>query len=71
MKGLQFPIALATAFVLFYTFSPHWGLADVWVLLLFSLSPLVVIWLALHILKYGQPTEKTWEDGFRYEDKDV
>lgn len=71
MKDLKIPIVLATAFLLFYTISAHAGMSFFWVMLMFSLSPLVVIWLAVHILKYGEPTTKTWEEGFRYEDKDV
>lgn len=40
---------------------------DRWVSLLFAFSPVVVIWMAIKILKTERDSEKTWEEGFRYD----
>ncbi|TAF68117.1 MAG: hypothetical protein EAZ55_00785 [Cytophagales bacterium] len=54
--------------MLIYVFSVH---IFSWVnlaLLMFSLSPIVLVWLAVRILKDGEASTKTFSDGFWYDD---
>lgn len=40
---------------------------DRWVSMLFALSPIVVICMAIKVLKTERDSEKTWEEGYRYD----
>jgi hypothetical protein len=67
MKKIKWPIVIVTTFAFFYQFTPHVGLPDDVILVLFMISPLAVIWMAYQILKNGKPAERTFDEYF-YED---
>ena len=71
MKPIRPIIIFASLYLLFYTISPYIGVPDDAIILMFTLSPLLVIWMVIGVLKYGEPSTKTWEEGHWYEDKDV
>ena len=66
-KGIAFPIAFATSYLFIYCFLLSFNLNIPLALLLFSFSPVVIIWMVVRILKDGTPSEKTFDEYF-YED---
>jgi hypothetical protein len=68
MKRLQIPILLATLLLIFYASIPGLGVTLNLMFFLFSLSPLIVIGLVIWVLKKGVPSDRTWEEGYFYED---
>jgi len=67
MKNIQFPVIAVTIFAVIYNVLPFFEVGDCLIMLLFSISPIAVIWMAYRILKYGTPSKHTWEEKF-YED---
>jgi hypothetical protein len=67
MQRIQIPLFLGTLFMLVYNFSPYMGFSDNVIVSMFLLSPLVVIWMVVRILKDGKPSTKTFTEHF-YED---
>ena len=67
MQRIHFPVFLATLFVLVYNMSPYMGFSDNAITAMFLLSPLVVIWMVIRVLKDGQPSTQTFTEHF-YED---
>ncbi len=53
MNKSGFAIMIGTSFLIVYLFLETVDAAFKWMLLLFSLSPIVIIWMAVQILKYG------------------
>ena len=69
MKKPVIVITVATLFVILYHASPYIGIPDEVILAMFILSPIVVIYMAYVILKYGKPSQHTFEERF-YDDYD-
>ena len=69
MKKTVIVITLATLYVLLFHSSPLIGIPDEFIIAMFILSPIVVIYMAYVILKYGKPSGHTFEERF-YEDYD-
>ena len=69
MKKTVIVITLATLYVLMFHSSPLMGIPDEFIIAMFILSPIVVIYMAYVILKYGKPSGHTFEERF-YEDYD-
>jgi hypothetical protein len=71
MKKYQIAILLATVYLLVYVLLFDAGATERVIGALFSLSPLVVIWMVVQVLKHGHYTGKELEDGeeFGYEDR--
>jgi hypothetical protein len=69
MKKTGIVITLATLYVLLYHSSPIIGLPDEFIIGMFILSPIVVICMVYVVLKYGKPSDHTFEERF-YEDYD-
>ena len=67
MKKPVVVISLATVFMLVYNLSPFIGVPDEAIIAMFILSPLVLIYMAYVILRYGKPSKYTFEDRF-YDD---
>lgn len=67
MKRIHFPIFLATLYVVIYQLSPYMGFTENAIISMFVLSPVVVIWMVVRVLKDGEPSTKTFTDHF-YED---
>lgn len=70
MKPIRLPIIVATVFLFWHSICPFIGVPDSIIALQFMLSPLVVIWLVIGVLKYGEPSQKKFSDQF-YEDRNV
>ncbi len=71
MKNLRIPVILATIYVLVYSISPDLGFPVELIVLMFTFSPIVVIWLAIYILRHGKESEKKWDDGHWYDDFNI
>ena len=69
MKRPAVIIFLATLYLLFFHASPHLNVPNWVIIALFILSPIIVIYLAYVILKYGKPSKYTFEERF-YDDFD-
>lgn len=69
MKKTVIVITLATLYVLLFHSSPLMGIPDEFIIAMFILSPIVVIYMAYVILKYGKPSGHTFDERF-YEDYD-
>ena len=67
MKNVQFPILFATFYLVLYVACLEiLGMTSV-VLILFGLSPVVIVWMVIRVLKDGVPSGKTFTDHF-YDD---
>lgn len=66
MKKEILYVLYATAYLAVYLVFFFLGF-DRWVSGLFAFSPVVVIWMAIKILKAERDSEKTWEEGYRYD----
>lgn len=69
MKKPAVVITLATLYVLLFHSSPLMGIPDEFIIAMFILSPIVVIYMAYVILKYGKASGHTFEERF-YDDFD-
>lgn len=69
MKKPAIVITIATLYLLFFKASPYIGIPDGAIIGMFILSPLIVIYMAYVILKYGKPSKHTFEERF-YDDYD-
>ena len=69
MKRTVIVITLATLYLLLFRSSPLMGIPDELIIAMFILSPIVVIYMAYVILKYGKPSGHTFEERF-YDDVD-
>jgi len=67
MEKIKWPILLATGYLLLYTATAQLEAAIQWTILLFSLSPLPVIWMVWRVLRDGTPSNFTFKERF-YED---
>jgi membrane protein implicated in regulation of membrane protease activity len=67
MEKIKTPILLATLYLLIYTLVSFIPGLPALAVLLFSLSPIVVIWMVYRVLKDGEPSQYTFEEVF-YED---
>lgn len=69
MKNIKYPILLVTAYLIFYTISPQIGIPERLTIAMFLVSPFLVIGLVLWVLIKGEASDKTWSEGYFYEDK--
>ncbi len=69
MKKPAVIITLATLYLIFFKLSPYIGASDEAIIAMFILSPVIVIYMAYVILKYGKPSGHTFEERF-YDDFD-
>ena len=69
MKKPVIIISLATLFMLIYNAAPYIGIPDEIIIAMFILSPLVIIYMAYVIMKFGKPSKHTFEEKF-YDDVD-
>lgn len=70
MKKIKTTISLATIFLVLYIISHHLSVPLAVPMILFCMSPFVMIWMVLSILKDGIPSDKKFSDGYFYEDYD-
>lgn len=68
MKGTKFPILFTTGYLLVYTVLSRVGISDVYVSAMYLMSPFFVIWMVYCVLRYGEESEKKFDDGHWYED---
>lgn len=68
-KKVPVVITLVTMFAVFYHMSPFTGIPDRAIIIMFILSPFLVLYMAYVILKYGTPSKYTFDERF-YEDKE-
>lgn len=63
-------IWVTSVILIIYSFLIAVDLAPSLVLLIFAISPFLVIWMVVTVLKDQQPIRKTFEDYF-YQDEDI
>lgn len=69
MEKIKKPIALTTIYLFVYAFTCHFSSTTQIAILLFSLSPLPIIWMVLRVLKDGEASKLEFTERF-YEDED-
>ncbi|HKK39532.1 MAG TPA: hypothetical protein VJ949_08945 [Cryomorphaceae bacterium] len=71
MKNETIAIAGVSLVLLLYTIFASTGILLNWVALIFSLSPVLIIWMVWVVLKYGEYNGEELEDGqeFGYVDR--
>lgn len=69
MKKPAIVIAFATLYVLLFHSSPFIGIPDELIIAMFILSPFIVVYMVYVVLKYGKPSDHTFDERF-YEDDD-
>jgi hypothetical protein len=62
-------ISFATLFILIYHLAPYIGVSDEFVIGMFILSPFILLYMVYVILKFGKPSEFTFDEKF-YDDTD-
>ncbi|MFN8354818.1 MAG: hypothetical protein U0Y10_10260 [Spirosomataceae bacterium] len=68
MKKIRVPVLGVTLFLLIYTLGSNVGYFSPMIIAsMFTISPFVVIWMVIRILKDGTPSPLTMDDQF-YED---
>jgi len=70
MKNIKFPVYFTTSFLFIYTLMAQFEPTQFLIPWLFLISPLVVIWMVVHVLKDGVESKKTFDESF-YEDVDM
>ncbi|MGY6560502.1 MAG: hypothetical protein ACXITV_00185 [Luteibaculaceae bacterium] len=64
MDSIKFPLMFATYYLFIYVIFASVGTLNQLAMFLFSLSPVIVIWMVIRVLKDGKPSEKTFETDF-------
>jgi hypothetical protein len=67
MKKTTAVIAFATLYLVVFQLAPFIRLSDEIIIAMFILSPFVVIYMVYIVLKYGKPSQHTFDEKF-YED---
>ena len=68
MKGIWFPVIFVSGFLAVYVMLAFFKVENV-VITMFLISPFLVIWMVLRVLKDGKPSGKTFSEHF-YEDSE-
>lgn len=67
MDKIKTPILLTTLYVFIYLMVCELDTTARWAIMLFSLSPLPVLWMVYRVLKDGQPSKFSFKEKF-YDD---
>ncbi|MGB0430537.1 MAG: hypothetical protein ACPGLV_08695 [Bacteroidia bacterium] len=67
MKPIKTPILITTLYLMIHSIAPQLGIPDVVIIASWALSPLLVIWLVVRVLKDGIESKQTFDEHF-YED---
>jgi len=69
MKGCKFSVVFVTGFLLVYTLSPYVGV-PAWVISsAYLISPFLIGWMVVCVLKNGQPSGRTFDEGYFYDEE--
>lgn len=71
MGKSQFPVILVSFLLLVVTFGPSVGLPIPVLSMIYGLSPLLIIWMVISVLRDRSGSEKEFNDGHWYEDYDI
>jgi len=69
MKKPAIVIAIASLYLIVFQASPYIGIPDEAIIAMFILAPFIVIYMVYVILKFGKPSQHTFNERF-YEDYD-
>jgi hypothetical protein len=69
LLSLEAVIGIATGFMLLYLLSILFQFPGEWIFDLYLLSPFVIVWMVMRILKDPYSTDKTFDEYF-YQDRD-
>ena len=70
MKNIKIPVFVTTLYLFVYAIISQVPETYRLTLLLFSISPLPVLWMVYRVLRFGKPSDKTFSDFF-YEDVNI
>lgn len=70
MEKIKFPVYSATLFLVIYTMMSVMGFPYPLIAGMFSVSPIVVIWMVYRVLRDADPSQKTFNN-FWYEDNEA
>ena len=69
MRNPRFSILFVTTYLLVYAIVASFTDYFQWALIMFIFSPILILWMVYTVLKYGKPSNKTFDEHF-YEDFD-
>ena len=69
MKKVRWVVGGVTLYLVFFQLTPVIGVPERIIYLLYLLAPVLVTGMVIFTLKYGKPSQYTFEDRF-YEDRD-
>jgi hypothetical protein len=67
MKKIKIVVTIVTLYLIFFQVSPFIGISDDIIFTMFCISPCLVIYIVLVILKNGEPSKYTFDERF-YDD---
>jgi hypothetical protein len=67
MKSVWFPISFVSCYLVLYTLMAYLSVFRDVVIMMFVLSPFLVIWMVYRVLKDGKPSGRTFAEHF-YDD---
>lgn len=69
MRSVWFPISFASFYLVVYTILAYLSVLRDVVVIMFVLSPFLVVWMVYRVLKDGKPSERSFSEYF-YDDID-
>ena len=69
MQGCRFPILFATAFLVVHTLGSYLGASPLLISSAYLASPFLVVWMVVRVLKKGEPSGRTFDEGYFYDDE--
>lgn len=69
MKRVTLITTIVTLYAVFYQLTPVLGFSEKVIYSMFMISPFLVGWMAYNIIRYGKPSERSFNDYF-YDDWD-
>ena len=71
MQNSKLSVGIVTIFLLCYTLTPYVGI-PAWVISsAYLLSPFLVVWMVVCVLKDGKPSERTFDEGYFYDEEEA
>ena len=68
MENIKTPIITTTAYLFIYTLLPFFTGFERFIGAFFFMSPFIVIWMVVNVLKNGKASDKKFDEGYWYED---
>jgi len=69
MKNTNIVVTIVTLYAIIFSVSPYVGVSDLVYFAMLFLSPILVVFMVFFVLKYGKPSEFSFDEKF-YDDLD-